>query len=67
MDPNWHQATNNEPKALENNNKWTLTTLPPGKRLIGAKWVYKVKYNSDDNLERYKVRFIAEGTHNSKA
>lgn len=28
----------------------TLVTLPPGNRSIGAKWYYKVKYNSDENL-----------------
>ena len=36
-----------EINALESNNTWTLTPLPPHKRAIGCKWVYKVKYKAD--------------------
>ncbi|XP_074293776.1 uncharacterized protein LOC141620932 [Silene latifolia] len=41
-DPNWQEAMNKELQALEDNHTWILTTLPPGKKAIGAKWVYKV-------------------------
>jgi len=50
-----------EIKALEPNNTWTLTSLPPGKKPIGCKWVYRVKYKSDGSVERYKARLIAKG------
>jgi hypothetical protein len=30
-------------KAIEENETWELIDLPPGCRLIGLKWVYKVK------------------------
>ena len=33
--------------ALEANHTWTLTPLPAGKKPIGSKWVYKIKYNAD--------------------
>jgi hypothetical protein len=35
------------------NNTWILTSLPPGKKAIGCKWVYKVKLKSDGSVERY--------------
>ncbi|CAA7034224.1 unnamed protein product [Microthlaspi erraticum] len=50
-----------EVEALEENNTWTLEDLPPGKRAIGCKWVYKIKYNADGTIERYKARLVALG------
>ncbi|PKI41717.1 hypothetical protein CRG98_037919 [Punica granatum] len=47
--------------ALELNNTWTIERLPPGKRPIGCKWVYKVKRKADGSVERYKARLVAKG------
>ena len=40
----WKQAMRVELHALEENGTWSLTTLPPGKRDVGCKWVYKLKF-----------------------
>ena len=47
--------------ALEANQTWTLTSLPTGKKPIGCKWVYKIKYKADDLVEMYKARLVAKG------
>ncbi|GJT85167.1 ribonuclease H-like domain-containing protein [Tanacetum coccineum] len=60
-DINWVQAMNNEMEALYLNNTWTLTELPINRKAIGSKWVYKIKYKSDGEVERYKVRVVAKG------
>ncbi|UYV69817.1 hypothetical protein LAZ67_7000860 [Cordylochernes scorpioides] len=39
-------------KSLIENDTWTLTDLPPGKKAIGCKWIFKAKYNQDGNVER---------------
>ena len=50
-----------EIQALEQIHTWVLTPLPPGKRPIGCKWVYRVKLNPDGTIERYKARLVAKG------
>ena len=41
LDPKWCTAMNSELRALEGNGTWELTTLPPGNKAIGCKWVYR--------------------------
>ena len=50
-----------EIQALEQTHTLVLTPLPPGKRPIGCKWVYRVKLNLDGTIERYKARLVAKG------
>lgn len=50
-----------EIKALEENGTWILVLLPPGKKAIDSKWVYKIKYKPNGEIERYKARLVAKG------
>ncbi|KAJ0836373.1 putative RNA-directed DNA polymerase [Helianthus annuus] len=52
---------NDEMEALNRNNTWILTELPPGRKPIGCKWIYKVKYKSNGQIDRYKARLVAKG------
>ncbi|XP_057956970.1 uncharacterized mitochondrial protein AtMg00820-like [Malania oleifera] len=58
-DPDWCKARETEIAALEPNNTWVLTDLPPRKSPIACKYVYKSKYNSDGTLERKKAGLVA--------
>lgn len=47
--------------ALETNGTWYLQSLPLEKKLVGCKWVYKTKCNSDGIVERYNARLVVKG------
>ena len=43
--------------ALMANNTWVIVPLPLGQHAIGSKWVYKIKFNVDGSVGRYKSSF----------
>ena len=47
--------------SLQQQHTWTLVPLPPNKNVVGCKWVYKVKRNSDGSFARFKARLVAKG------
>ncbi|RVX04638.1 putative mitochondrial protein [Vitis vinifera] len=59
--PDWREAMVEEIRALEKNGTWEVMTLPRGKKPVGCKWVFTVKYKADGTVERYKARLVAEG------
>lgn len=60
-DPNWISAMNEEMEALNRNNTWEITNLPPNRKPIGCKWVFKIKYKATGEIDRYKARLVAKG------
>ncbi|GKB94890.1 ribonuclease H-like domain-containing protein, partial [Tanacetum coccineum] len=55
------EAMNNEIEALNRDNTWTICDLPVGRKAIGSKWLWKIKYKSNGEIERYKARVVAKG------
>jgi len=47
--------------ALKLNNTWKEVDLPPSKKAINSKWVFKVKLKADGSLERYKAKLVVRG------
>ncbi|KAJ4706604.1 Retrovirus-related Pol polyprotein from transposon TNT 1-94 [Melia azedarach] len=59
--PKWKLAMVEEMKALQKNSTWEMVELPQGKKTVGCKWVFSVKYKSDGTIDRYKARLVAKG------
>ena len=56
----WKRAMDEEMKSLEENQTFTLTTLPEGRKTVGGRWVYSIKGDIDGH-DQYKARFVAKG------
>ncbi|RVW82418.1 Retrovirus-related Pol polyprotein from transposon TNT 1-94 [Vitis vinifera] len=59
--PKWKAAIDEEVRALEKNSTWEITDLPRGKKPVGCKWIFTIKYKADGNVDRYKARLVAKG------
>ena len=43
------------------NGTWDLVDLPENKKLVGSKWVFKIKHDSNGQVDRFKARLVAQG------
>ena len=59
--PNWQTAMQAEMDSITNNATWSLVELPPTKKAISSRWVYKLKPGSHGGPPRYKARLVARG------
>lgn len=50
-----------EMASLSENQTWTLSNLPEGRKAIRNKWVFAIKRGPDGSLERYKARLVVKG------
>jgi hypothetical protein len=60
-DQQWCEAMKQEISTLEQNQTWSLVSLPSEKKPVDSRWIYKLKYKSDGSIERYKARLVAQG------
>ncbi len=54
----WQTATNSEFKSLMDNDTWNLVDLPEGR---GCKWIFRVKYDGEGEVKKFKGRLVAQG------
>ena len=53
-------AMQEEIEALHKNKTWELVPLPHGRKVIGNKWVYNIKHDGNDQVERYRARLVVK-------
>ena len=59
----WCIAMDEEFDALTRQGTWVLVPPLPTQNVVGCKWVFKLKHNSDGSINRYKARLVAKGFH----
>lgn len=57
----WLGAANAKLNTLLQNGTWELVELPPDKKTVDCKWIFKVIYTSDGKPETYNARPVAKG------
>ena len=56
----WKAAMEREYDSLMENHTWKLVPPPPGRTIAQCKWVYKIKYTSTGEIDKYKARLVAK-------
>ncbi|KAH9733856.1 hypothetical protein KPL71_017172 [Citrus sinensis] len=58
----WLNAMEEEMASLKENNTWVLVQRPAGRRLVGYKWIFKLKEGvAGSESVKYKARLVAKG------
>nr|GEX90186.1 putative reverse transcriptase, RNA-dependent DNA polymerase [Tanacetum cinerariifolium] len=57
----WKNDMDVEIDALMRNKTWEKCVLPHGKKPVGCRWIFTVKYKPDGAIDRYKARLVAKG------
>ena len=62
-DPRWRTAMSDECDALVRNGTWELVPPDSTMNIVGCKWIFRIKRNSDGSVDRFKARLVAKGFH----
>lgn len=52
---------NEEMETLYKNNTWEIIDFSKGRKAIGCRWIYKIKYKTNGEIEQYKAKLVAKG------
>ena len=55
----WKKAMEEEMESMKLNYVWRLIDLPPERKAIGNKWVFKIKRKADGSIDKFKPRLVA--------
>eukprot|EP00873_Tetraselmis_striata_P029509 jgi/Tetstr1/449773/TSEL_036837.t1 len=56
----WAQAVESEFNSLQKQGTWVVCELPEERTAIPSKWVFKVKYNADGSIARFKAQLVVQ-------
>lgn len=57
----WMKAAKEEMDSLTKMQTWELVPRTAIMSIVKSKWIFKIKYDGNGNVERYKARLVAKG------
>ena len=42
------------------NDVWEVVPRPQDRLVVGSRWIYKIKYTTNGNVEKYKAKFVVK-------
>ena len=57
----WRESMAEEYASIMKNDVWEVVPKLEGKSVVTSRWLYKIKYDVDGSIEKYKARFVARG------
>jgi len=54
-------AIESELSSLADARTWRVVERPNGVNVVGCKWVFKIKWNTEGEIDKYKARLVAKG------
>ncbi|GJW76656.1 zinc finger, CCHC-type containing protein [Tanacetum coccineum] len=55
------EAIDDEIDSIMENNTWVLSDLPPGCKLLGCKWIFKIKMKVNGTIDKFNARLVIQG------
>ena len=62
----WQAAIERELQAFNENEAWVVVDKPKDKRIVGCRWVFKKKKDSNGDVNCYRARLVARGYTQTK-
>jgi hypothetical protein len=57
----WELACDDERRAFERMGVYEVVPRPKGRKVVGSKWVFRIKRGPDGAIQKYKARLVAQG------
>jgi hypothetical protein len=57
----WLTAAHAEVKSLQAKGVYCLVDRSPKMKVLGGKWVFKLKWDQDGNVIKFKARYVVKG------
>ena len=57
----WDIACDNEKRAFEHMGVYEVVPRPKDRKVVGSKWVFRIKRGPDGAIQKYKARVVAQG------